>query len=189
MSDDRNANAEEQGIAVVGGSELISIKCVLAWPRIDLAGSHEYVQSMFVQRPLGLYAFHWPQYDEHREAHMKRRRLVVALACALVATPIGLAVAGGKGPAVIKINSNKKGKAVANFKHHEHQKRTACKTCHHKDAAKPKKCVTCHTQVKERDPKTGAPGFKDAFHGRCHGCHKKKKDKPELMKCETCHGK
>ena len=66
-----------------------------------------------------------------------------------------------------------------------------CADCHHKikGTEKPAKCVSCHADVKAKDAKTGAPGFKKAFHGKCQTCHKKQKDKPELKKCTTCHPK
>jgi hypothetical protein len=130
------------------------------------------------------------RHEPKRKLRMKRKEVLITLVCILFAAPIGLAVAGNNGPAVIKIDVNKSGKAVKKFPHKKHQSGTKCKSCHHKSkaGATPKKCGACHTNVKDPDPKTGAPGFKKAFHKQCQGCHKKKTDKPELKKCETCHG-
>ncbi|RME27683.1 MAG: hypothetical protein D6806_04280 [Deltaproteobacteria bacterium] len=106
----------------------------------------------------------------------------------------GAVMAGGfNPPEKITIDCNKAKKAVKNFPHKAHIDRLKgnCKECHHKTKAgeKPKACHTCHTQVKDKDPKTGAPGFKKAFHKKCQGCHKKQKDKPNLKKCKTCHNR
>lgn len=107
----------------------------------------------------------------------------------------GLAVAAGqdKGPEKITIDINKAKKKVVNFPHRKHQEmlKGDCKSCHHKTkkGEKPQACGKCHTQVKGKDPKTKAIGFKKAFHKKCKGCHKKHKDKPKLKKCKNCHGR
>ena len=125
---------------------------------------------------------------------MKTRTLVL-LACFVSALAFGVAVAADNGPETAKIDNNGKGKSVKAFPHKKHQELPAlkgkCNTCHHKAKAgeKPKKCAACHTDVKEKDPKTGAIGFKKAYHDVCQKCHKKQKDKPELKKCKTCHPK
>ncbi|MFC1707393.1 cytochrome c3 family protein [Planctomycetota bacterium] len=96
------------------------------------------------------------------------------------------------GPETIAIDTNSSGKAVKAFPHRRHQQLHAlndkCATCHRqaKTDEKPKKCGSCHKAPKERDPKTGALGFKPAFHDRCGECHKKQK-RPELRRCRCCH--
>ena len=126
-----------------------------------------------------------------------KRRIVLFVLCIFSGFLIGLALAGepDKGPETIKIDINKAKKAVNAFPHRKHQQMKEingkCNTCHHTAKAnqKPKKCEECHTQVKDKDPKTKAPGFKKAFHKLCQGCHKKHKEKPELKKCKNCHKK
>jgi len=111
--------------------------------------------------------------------------------CSLV---LAVPAAVDEGPASIKIDINGKDKKVSVFSHKKHldmpDLKDKCNQCHHtaKPGEKIKKCGECHTQVKEKDPKTGAPGFKASFHKQCALCHKKKLDKPELKKCKTCHG-
>ena len=126
---------------------------------------------------------------------MTLRNMVLAgaLGCFLAA---GVAVAAGpeKGPATIKIDTNKAKKSVAAFPHAKHQElaplKGKCITCHHKEKAgeKVQACGTCHTQATAKDEKTGAPGFMSAFHKTCQDCHKKQADKPALKECKTCHG-
>lgn len=99
-----------------------------------------------------------------------------------------------KGPETVTIDVNHSGKSVQKFPHRAHQDRVAskdgCKTCHHKTeaGAQPEKCSKCHTDPSEKDPATGAIGYKKAFHDRCVGCHKEQTEKPDLKKCKTCHG-
>ena len=121
-----------------------------------------------------------------------KKRILFFVSCVVVGAMFGVVMAAGAdAPATLTIDSNKAKKAVKNFPHKAHvdQLKGDCKKCHHKLEAgkKPKACHTCHTQVKDKDPKTGAPGFKKAFHKRCQGCHKKQKDKPKLKKCKPCH--
>ena len=124
---------------------------------------------------------------------MKTKILALAV-LTLFAVGVAVAAAVNTGPATIKIDTNKSGKAVPAFPHQKHQGLPAlkdkCTECHHtlKAGETPKACGTCHTKVSEADPATKAPGFKDAFHKKCQGCHKEVKDKPDLNKCKTCHG-
>lgn len=108
---------------------------------------------------------------------------------------IGLVVAAepDKGPEKITIDTNKSGKRVPDFGHWAHMEMEAvggCTTCHHtiEEGETPKACGACHKDPKDKDPETGAPGFKDAFHDNCTGCHKKQEDK-KLRRCTTCHPK
>jgi len=120
--------------------------------------------------------------------------VLLCLSSVLVAGLV-LAAEVDKGSATLKIDVNKSGKAVKEFSHKKHLElksiKGKCKECHHKTKAgkKPPKCGSCHTQVKEKDPKTGASGFKKAYHKQCMVCHKKQKDQPKLKKCKTCHAK
>jgi len=118
--------------------------------------------------------------------------------CAVLIFSVGLsglakAAEQNKGPEKITIDINKSNKKVVNFPHRKHQEllKGDCKSCHHKTkkGETPQSCGKCHTKVKDTDPKTKAIGFKKAFHKKCQGCHKKHKDKPELKKCKTCHGR
>jgi hypothetical protein len=127
---------------------------------------------------------------------MKKGTIWLAI-CLFSTLLIGLALAAGadKGPEVIKIDVNQAKKAVKAFPHHKHQEmeglKGKCNKCHHtaKQGEKPKKCGSCHTHPKDKDPKSGATGFKKAFHKNCQACHKKQKDRPELKKCKNCHSK
>ena len=100
-----------------------------------------------------------------------------------------------KGPEVMDVDVNKKGKKVPGYKHRKHQELPmigeACETCHHtaKKGEQPVACGKCHTHPKDKDAKTGAIGFKKAFHDTCRGCHKKQGERPALRKCKTCHPK
>jgi hypothetical protein len=102
--------------------------------------------------------------------------------------------AGEAPTATLKIDSNKSGKNVPAFPHARHTEMQAmkgnCAACHHtqKKDEKPTACSTCHTQPEAKDAKTGAIGFKDAFHKKCLGCHQQQKEMPDLKKCKTCHG-
>jgi hypothetical protein len=118
----------------------------------------------------------------------------LALGVSVVAG-IAMAAEEKPGPDVIKIDTNSKGKHVPAFPHHRHMEnpdlKGQCKKCHHtaKPREKLKKCGACHTLVKDKNPETNAPGFKNAFHGLCQKCHKLQKEKPYLKKCKTCHPK
>ncbi len=114
----------------------------------------------------------------------------------LIALSTSLALAAiDRGPKKISIDINQAKKAVPDFPHHLHQEmpqiKGNCTFCHHKRQGKkqPRPCRLCHTQAKQPDPKTGAIGFKDAFHARCRQCHRDQKDRPKLKKCKTCHKK
>jgi len=121
---------------------------------------------------------------------MKLKTILFTL-CLAAGMVVGYAMAADNGPAKLDIDVDGKGKAVKAFDHAKHQQMEGikgdCKKCHHttKAGEKPKKCGTCHTDKKDKDAKTGAIGFKKAFHKTCQDCHKKKDKK--LGKCKVCH--
>ena len=121
------------------------------------------------------------------------RSFLLIVGSALVLTTAVMAK-GKQPPDTIKIDTNNSGMKVPAFPHAKHIAMPAlkdkCTTCHHtlKEGEDPVACGTCHTQPTDKDPKTGAPGFKDAFHKRCKTCHEQQTDKPDLKKCKTCHG-
>ena len=126
---------------------------------------------------------------------MKLKTIFFTL-CLVVGVVVGYAMAADNGPAKININVDGKGKAVKNFDHHKHQQmpeiKGKCAYCHHtmKAGEKPKKCEACHTDKSKKDAKTGAIGFKKAFHDKCQKCHNKKAKetgKKDLKKCKACH--
>lgn len=62
------------------------------------------------------------------------------------------------------------------FNHKNHENRADCAVCHHKDKrCEEQKCGACHKTKIER---------KEAFHGRCKGCHKKNNGP---TRCGDCH--
>ena len=127
---------------------------------------------------------------------MKPRVFSIVLAVfAATLMCVGVAVAVDKGGAVIKIDTNGKGKLTPAFPHHKHMElketKGKCEVCHHttKPGKQPAKCASCHKDKKAKDEKTGAIGWYKAYHDQCLNCHKKQKDKPALKKCKTCHPK
>lgn len=127
---------------------------------------------------------------------MKMRILFFSL-CILTGVLLGLALAAAvdPGPAVLVIDGNREGQKVPAFPHRAHQESAradgGCQDCHHatEPGEKPVRCTTCHQHPKEANPDNGAPGFIQAFHDKCLGCHRKQTDRPELKKCKTCHPK
>ena len=110
------------------------------------------------------------------------------------------AVSAQTAPEKIRIDTGTGDKVVPAFTHKDHEtivaekhgknEFEACQECHHetRPGQTPQKCLACHTKSEEKDPRTGAPGFKFAFHRQCMYCHMDQRDQPELRKCKTCHG-
>ena len=104
-----------------------------------------------------------------------------------------------KGPAELMLQSTMdpaKTPKPATFPHGAHQARLECKTCHHSigpsgkripyaEGQKIEKCETCHNSKSSMPEKIKS--FKNAAHVLCQECHRK--NKPELVKCTTCHKK
>jgi cytochrome c553 len=113
------------------------------------------------------------------------RKIVVLLVTMLAFVASASIVLADNGPAEIVIKEVQKKFPPVTFKHAEHQSRIGdCTTCHHKsangDAAAP--CSQCHGKDE------AAPGYKDAMHKSCQGCHKKEGGNAPT-KCNGCHVK
>jgi hypothetical protein len=110
--------------------------------------------------------------------------------CLLLAA--GASFAQKSPPATVTIKLEGAKMAPVTFSHGTHvdKAKVDCAVCHHKDAdaKNPAACTTCHA-VKEA--KGGASVAKDAFHGKCQGCHKDaaSKGKAAPTKCAECHKK
>lgn len=124
-------------------------------------------------------------------------RILLFSSCILAGVLLGYAMAEAvdPGPAVLVIDGNREGQKVPRFDHRAHQARLqadgGCQGCHHTTGPgeTPAGCITCHEHPKETNPDNGAPGFIQAFHGKCLGCHRQQDDCPALKKCQTCHPK
>lgn len=140
---------------------------------------------------------------------MKAKLLVVVLSVlailvlelTLAAEPAKVPAEAVKNPEMIRIDTNKNQKSVPKFTHADHARivvdkkglsdeKQGCVSCHHttRPGDTPQTCVSCHSDVVRTDPKTGACGFKRAFHMQCMYCHIEQRDQPQLRKCVTCHG-
>ena len=93
-------------------------------------------------------------------------------------------------PLTIKLEGAKMAPVTFSHASHVDKSKVDCAVCHHKDAdaKNPAACTSCHA-VKEA--KGGASVAKDAFHGKCQGCHKDAagKGKAAPTKCTECHKK
>jgi Class III cytochrome C family len=112
---------------------------------------------------------------------------------------LGEATSSDKGASEIILQSTidpAKPAKPAFFPHGAHQARLECKTCHHGKTAEGKrlsyiegqkieKCETCHNS--KAGMAESIATFKNAAHTLCQGCHRK--NRPELVKCGTCHKK
>ena len=94
------------------------------------------------------------------------------------------------GPETIEINTVQKVMPPVTFQHYLHQDRTngSCTGCHHKGTEgdpMQQPCSSCHGKLED------SPGYKDAMHNKCQGCHKEKVAeglKAPTM-CPACHVK
>jgi len=123
------------------------------------------------------------------------------LACSCAVGLGGAANAADKGPAEMTLQATVDPATTpkpAQFPHGAHQGRLECGACHHSkgedgkrvayvEGQKIEKCETCHNSKAGMPEKINT--YKNAAHALCKDCHAKAKDKPELVKCTTCHKK
>ncbi len=97
--------------------------------------------------------------------------------------------ASHNGPEVITIDRIQEKKPPVKFQHRQHQEWAGgnCAVCHHatKEGERPDGCFACHGKAE------GAPGFKEAMHKGCRGCHQREsaKGREAPTNCSGCHKK
>lgn len=122
-------------------------------------------------------------------SHTHRNIIIGICAAAILLLAAGLVIAKEEAPAKVDLSHYKGAKAVVKFEHKNHiDAKVECRACHHiKKDKKDVKCSECH----KKDAEDKTPGFKDAFHKACKGCHVKKLEKNKDLKvptkCNECH--